>query len=170
MSMESTPPEWFEAEQESPFDSKLAKGKYKAVHTSGPIAPTPEPSIVFIYSAVAIAVAVAGWTATELLALFETPWLTIPAGVMIALVLRFGCGPGNPYGRATVAAICYFVALMIVLVLLTRREVHEIYGSSEDVLLLEENLFRRRFRGVDQFVAYVLGWAAAWFTSVRLRS
>lgn len=170
LSMRNTPKEWFEAEQESPQDPEWAKSRVKTSHTVAPIPRKVGAGTLFLSGVVAILVTGAAWAAAELLGLFETPWLTIPAGILIALIVRAGCGRDDPEGRATASAIAYVITLLIVLGVLTRQEIHEVYGNTTDVILLEQNLFRRRFSGLDQLAAYVIGWAATWFGSIWLRN
>ncbi len=168
LSMRSTPKEWFEAERESPQDPEWAKTRVTTGHTVNPIPRKASPASLFLSGVVAVLLTGSAWSAAELLGLSETPWLTIPAGILIALIVRAGCGREDAEGRATVSAIAYLITLLIVLGLLTRREIFEIYGSEADVVILEENLFRRRFSRVDQLAAYVIGWAATWFGSLWL--
>ena len=169
LSMRNTPWEWFEAERQSPQDPEWAKTRVKANPSVAPIARKTNATSLLLSGVVALLLTGSAWAAAEILGLFGTPWLTVPAGALIALIIRAACGRGDAEGRATVAAITYLITLLIVLGVLTRREIHEIYGDTNDVLLLEENLFRRRFSRVDQLVAYVLGWAVAWFGSIWLR-
>ncbi len=169
LSMRTTPKEWFEAERDSPQDPAWAKQRVKVNHTVAPIPRKVNATTLFLSGLVAILITGAAWSAAELLGLFESPWLTIPAGLLIALIVRAGCGREDPGGRATVGGIAYLITLLIVLGLLTRREIFEIYGNTADVVILEQNLFRRRFTGVDQLAAYVLGWGMTWFASIWLR-
>lgn len=170
LSMSTTPREWFEAEQESPQDPAWSANRVKATTTVAVLPRKVNAISLFLSGLVAVMVTGAAWAAAEMLGLFGTPWLTIPAGLLIAMIVRAGCGRDDAEGRATVSSIAYLITLLIVLGVLTRREIHEIYGNSTDVLILEENLFRRRFSRVDQLAAYTIGWAGTWFASIWLRN
>ena len=169
LSIRKTPQEWLDAEQQSPQDSRLATKRVK-MHTTATLIPRKTSSTsLFLSGLLASLVTGAAWAGAEMLGLFESAWLSVPAGVLIALIVRAGCGREDAGGRATASAIAYLITLLIVLGFLTRREIFEIYGNTADVLILEENLFRRRFSRVDQLAAYVIGWAATWYTSIWLR-
>lgn len=168
--MKSTPREWLEAEQQSPQDERWSAKKPKTMTTVAVLPRKVTATSMFLSALVATVVTGSAWAAAELLGLFGTPWLTIPAGLLIALIVRAGCGRNDAEGRATTASIAYLITLLIVLGLLTRQEVYEIYGDTTDVLIIEENLFRRRFSRVDQLISYVTGWVVTWFASKWLRN
>lgn len=170
LSMSKTPPEWFEAERQSPQAPEFSAKRMKQNTTVAVMPRKVNAMSLFLAGLVATLVTGSAWAAAEMLGLFESAWLTIPAGLMIALIVRAGCGRDDAEGRATAAALAYLITLLIVLGFLTRREIHEIYGDTSDVLLLEENLFRRRFSRVEQLAAYVIGWAVTWFGSIWLRN
>ncbi len=168
LSMSRTPRSWFEAEQQSPQDSHWSNRRVKPKNPVTVLPRKVNTASLFLAGLVAVLVTGAAWATTEMLGLFGSPWLTIPAGMLIALIIRAGCGRDDAEGRATVAAIAYLITLLIVLGLLTRREIHEIYGNTTDVLIIEENLFRRRFSRLDQLAAYAIGWAMTWYASIWL--
>ncbi len=170
LSMSKTPRAWFEAERESPQSSEFSAKRVRQTTTVAVMPRKVNAVSLFLAGLVATLVTGSAWATAEMLGLFESAWLTIPAGLLIALIVRAGCGRDDAEGRATTAAIAYLITLLIVLGFLTRREIHEIYGDTTDVLILEENLFRRRFSRVEQLAAYVIGWAATWFGSIWLRN
>lgn len=170
LSMGSTPPEWFEAERASPQAPEFSAKRVKMNNTIAVLPRKINAASLFLSGLVAVLVTASAWVAAEMLGLFESPWLTVPAALMIALIVRAACGRDDAEGRATVASIAYMITLLIVLGVLTRREIYEVYGNTTDVHLIEENLFRRRFSRLDQLVAYVIGWAVTWFGSIWLRN
>jgi hypothetical protein len=170
VSIKNTPAAWLEAEQQSPQDANWGDKRFRTNPSVQPARPRVNSFSLFGSGVLATILAGSAWAAAELLGLFDTPWLAVPAGILIALIIRAGCGSKDPDGRSTVAAISYLLTLLIVLGFLTRREIYEIYGDTNDVALLEENLFRRRFSRIDQLAAYAIGWAATWYTSMFLRS
>ena len=167
---DAVPLSWFEAERESPQDETSPIRKVRPKASIAVLPRKVNATTLFLSGLVAAIVTGTAWASAEMLGLFGTPWLAIPAGILIALIIRAGCGRDDAEGRATVASIAYLITALIVLGLLTRREVHEIYGNTADVLILEENLFRRRFRRLDQLAAYTIGWAITWFGSIWLRN
>ena len=169
LSLKDTPSKWFEAERQSPQESIAFGSRLKLSPSVMPIRRKVPGSTLFLAGFVAVAVTGAFWATAELLGLFGSPWLAVPAGILIALIVRAACGRDDPESRSTVAAIAYLLTFLIVMALLTRREIHDIYGESNNVALLEQNLFRRRFSRLDQLAAYAIGWAASWFTSLWLR-
>ncbi len=170
ISLKTTPRTWLEAERESPQAPEFSAKRVKQTTTVAIMPRKVNAVSLLLAGLVAILVTGPAWVAAEVLGLFGSSWLTIPAAALIALIIRAGCGRDDAEGRATVASIAYLITLLIVLGVLTRREIHEIYGDAADVLILEENLFRRRFSGVDQLAAYVIGWAVTWFGSIWLRN
>ncbi|MDH3296322.1 MAG: hypothetical protein OER95_18535 [Acidimicrobiia bacterium] len=170
LSLSKTPQAWFEAERESPQAPEFSANRVKQNTTVAIMPRKISATALFLAGLVATLVTGSAWATAEMLGLFESAWLTIPAGLLIALIIRAGCGRDDAEGRATTASIAYVITLLIVLGVLTRREIHEIYGNAADVLILEENLFRRRFSRIDQLAAYVIGWAVAWFGSIWLRN
>lgn len=170
LSMRKVPREWFEAEQESPQTGEFSPNRVKQNTTVAVMPRKISATALFLAGLVATLVTGSAWATAEMLGLFESAWLTIPAGLLIALIIRAGCGRDDAEGRATTASIAYLITMLIVLGVLTRREIHEIYGNAADVLILEENLFRRRFSRIDQLAAYAIGWAVTWFGSIWLRN
>lgn len=170
LSMSKTPREWYEAEEQSPQDSGFSAKRVKPTTTVAVLPRKVNAASLYLSGLVAVLVTSSAWAGAEMLGLFGTPWLTVPAGLLTALIVRAGCGRDDAQGRATVAAIAYLITLLIVLGFLTRREIHEIYGDTTDVLIIEENLFRRRFSRIDQLAAYAIGWATTWFGSIWLRN
>jgi len=170
LSMKGTPIEWFEAERESPQDLALAAARKKSAATVAPILRRADGGTLLLSGFLAAVVTGGAWMAAELLGLFGSPWLAVPAGILMALIIRAGSGGADPDARSTVAAIGYLAMFLVVMTLLTRREVHSVYGDNSDIFLLEENLFRRRFNRIDQLAAYSIGWATSWLVSNWLRT
>jgi hypothetical protein len=170
LSVKTTPPEWFDAERDSPQDKGRGGFRNKSTATVAPILRKADSGTLLLSGVLAAIVVGGAWMAVELLGLFGSPWLAVPAGILIALIIRAGSGAADPDGRATVAAISYLAMFLVVMTILTRREVIDIYGDASDIFLLEENLFRRRFSRIDQLVAYTVGWAASWLVSSWLRN
>jgi hypothetical protein len=168
LSIRNTPQEWYTAEEQSPQDRTLAGTRHQLSPTFIPMRRRLDGSTVFLSGAVALILTSVAWIATEVLGLFGSPWLAVPAGVLIALVIRAGCGQDDAEGRGTASAIVYLVTFLVVMAFLTRSEIHQIYGDT-GVGLLEQNLFRRRFSRIDQLAAYAIGWATSWYTSLWLR-
>ena len=167
--MDSTPAEWFEAELASPQDA-AAISRHRNAPSLAPIRRKVDRATLGLAAIVALIVTTLSWIAAELVGVFGSPWWAVPAGLLTALIIRMAAGPDGPDARATVASIVYLVSFIMVMVILTRREIHNIYGQADDVALLEQNLFRRRFAGVDQLAAYAIGWAVSWFASIGLRN
>ena len=75
---------------------------------------------------------------------------------MIALTVNLAGGADRTY-RAALSVTFYLMTLLIVLLMITHRQLVEVYGSAGGFQNYEDNLVRTRLQDPVHMVAYGLG-------------
>lgn len=157
MSMGTVPENWVEAQHESPTaegDSGAFTNKSARFNTI----PTGHQS-TFIENVAALGASfVTGslWYICEVLNLYRGPWIAVALGAVIALAVRFAGNSGPSY-RAVLTVASYLLTLLLVLILITHRELTDIYGGVSEFQSYEQTLVRTRLQDPTHLVAYGLG-------------
>ncbi len=156
MSMDHVPQGWVEAQQASPLaNTEMAQIERNTRFQS---LPTRHQS-PFIPNVIAMAAAFitgATWYFAEILNLYRGPWSTVGIGVVIGLAVRLS-GMNQPPYRAFLALSSYLLTVLIVLILITRRDLSALYGGGYGLREYEEALMRTRVRDALRLATFALG-------------
>ena len=155
LSRDQTPPEWLAAEQDSPQgdDRPLTR-------TSARVAPKGERASVFTSTISALAAALIGgiaWYWIEITGIYQGPWIAVALGLLMAVVVRIGSGGHESSYLGAVAVVGYLLTLLAVLLLITRRELLDVYGTIDGLQQYEDRLLSTRLRDPIHLLAYALG-------------
>lgn len=156
MSIDHVPDDWVEAEKASPLDDD--DGALLKRNTRFNTMPTGHQS-PFISNVVALAAAfISGcvWYFSHALDMYRGPWAALAAGVFIAVAIRL-TKIGQPPYRLFLAISTYLVTVMVVLVLLTRRDLSASFRPNLSFGDYEQALMRTRLRDVWYLTALGLG-------------
>jgi hypothetical protein len=160
LSMDGVPPDWVEAQQQSPIgagDPTPVKG---SAHLS--VIPRRRES-PFVANVAALAGAFLGgaaWYFTELAELYRGPWAAVAVGAFIAAMVRL-TSRALPAYRAAITVAAYLLTLLLVLMLITHRDLSAIYGDAGTLQAYENTLIRTRLQDLGHLLAYGLGAVTA---------
>ena len=160
LSMAEIPAAWVEAQDASP----LANLPNEPIRRTGSVAVIPKRQqsnfIANIAALTASFVAGTTWYFTDLLEMYRGPWSAVAVGALVAIVVRLTGGPDASY-RIVLAAASYLLTLLVVLILITRRELTDIYGSVSQFQDYEQNLVRTKLHDPAHVAAYAIGLVTA---------
>ncbi|MGI9598494.1 MAG: hypothetical protein ACR2QK_20175 [Acidimicrobiales bacterium] len=156
LSMDHVPAGWIEAQ----LDSPLGQGDSTPINRGArfSVVPTGHDS-PFIPNIAALGASFVGGTAwyfAEILSISRGPWIAVAVGVFIALAVRM-TGVGEPPYRAMASVAAYLLTVLIVLMLVTRRDLTSIYGSAYGFDDYEQTLVRNRLQDAWHVSGYVVG-------------
>lgn len=100
------------------------------------------------------------WYLADVLGAYEGPWTPLAVALVIAASIRLS-SRAHPTHRSAVSAITYLLVLLIVVILLTHRDLVAIYGEIDDYRTYEESLLRSRLQHPLHLVAYGVGGLVA---------
>ena len=169
MSVGSVPEDWVQAEEESPIGDDATWTNKSA--RFGKI-PTGRQSTFQQNIAATAASFIMGslWYVTSVLELYSGPWIAAAMGAVIGLAVRLA-SPGGPPSRAAVSVAGYLITLLVVLILVSHRELSVLYGGVDQFQSYEQTLVRTRLQDPLHLAAYGLGGFLAFVIpyGVRLR-
>lgn len=157
MSLETVPGGWRDAQLESPID-QIDDGFTNRSGRFGTI-PTGQQSS-FIGNVAALGASfVTGtlWYLCEVLDLYRGPWVAVAMGAVIALAVRLAGGSLGPSYRAVLSVASYLLTLLLLLMLITHRELTDIYGGIAEFQSYEQTLVRTRLQDPTHLIAYGFG-------------
>ncbi len=157
MSMDTVPGRWHDAQLDSPFDH-TADGFTNRSNRFNTI-PTGQQSS-FIGNVAAIGssfVTGSVWYLCEVLDVYRGPWAAVAMGVVIAIAVRLAGGSLGPSYRAALTVASYLLTLLLMLILITHRELTDIYGGIDGFQVYEQTLVRTRLQDPGHLIAYGFG-------------
>ncbi len=160
VSIRDVPEDWVEAEDQAPTAGSSATRTARRRKRS-PIPIRREGA--FVANAVAAAagfVSASVWYLVDVLDLYRGPWIPVAVAVAIAGAVRL-TSRTNPAHRAVASTLAYLLVLLIVLILLTHRDLVTIYGSIDDYRTYEQSLVRSRLQDPLHLAAYGIGGIVA---------
>lgn len=157
MSMRSVPQTWVDAQEDAP----IPYGEYAALSSAArfSVIPVGRRESAFVANAAALTASLicgTGWYLMDLFGLYSGPWLAPVTGAGIALTIRLTSRTEAAY-RALVSVASYLLTLMVVLFLLTHRDLALIYDSVESFQVYENTLVRTRLQDPLHIAAYLSG-------------
>lgn len=156
VSLDDAPEGWVTAEQHAPAaGTPQKKPRNRAKRSTVPI----RREGTFVANAVAAAagfVSAATWYFLDVLDLYEGPWTPVLIAIAIAGPVRF-FSKANPTHRSVVSTLSYLLVLLIVLILLTHRDLVSIYGAIDDYSIYEQSIVRSRLQDPLHLAAYGIG-------------
>ncbi len=157
MSMETVPDGWVDAEAESPV-SMLDHGFTNRSNRFGSIPTGHQSSFIGNVAALGSSFITGSlWYLSEVLDLYRGPWIAVAMGAIIALAVRFAGGSLAPSYRAVLTVASYLLTLLLLLILITHRELTDIYGGVDEFQVYEQTLVRTRLQDPTHLMAYGLG-------------
>lgn len=167
-SVKKVPESWREAEDEAPTgdDTPLKRKRF--------VASIPDQNNFDFLSAFVAALAMGGigstvWYFLETRDGFSSPWLAPVLGILIAIAVRLGGGKGQPDARAALASVAYSLSLILVMYLVERYYLRQVWGDNEIVGGIERSLVRRRLSDPSTLLAWAVGFLATILTSYATR-
>lgn len=156
VSVADAPEGWVDAEQHAPAaGTPLTQIRRRTKRSTVPV----RHEGTFIANVVAAAtgfVSAAGWYFLDVLDLYEGPWTPVLIALIIAGPVRF-FSKANPTHRSVVSTLSYLLVLLIVLILLTHRDLVSIYGAIDDYSIYEQSIVRSRLQDPLHLAAYGIG-------------
>lgn len=157
MSMSSVPQTWVDAEEEAP----IPYGEYAALSSTVRfnVIPTGRRESPFVANAAAVGASLVcgtAWYLMDVFDLYSGPWLAPVTGAAIAIAVRMS-SRAEPAYRAVVSVASYLLSLMVVLFLLTHRDLAQIYDSIDSFQVYESTLVRNRLQDPLHIAAYLCG-------------
>ncbi len=156
VSVADVPDGWVDAEQHAPAaGTPLTQIRRRAKRSTVPV----RHEGTFVANAVAAAtgfVSAAGWYLLDALDLYEGPWTPVLIAIVIAGPVRL-FSKANPTHRSVVSTLAYLLVLLIVLILLTHRDLVSIYGAIDDYSIYEQSIVRSRLQDPLHLAAYGIG-------------
>lgn len=157
MSMGTVPQDWVDAQEEAP----IPYGEYEMLSRAArfDVIPTGSREGSFVANATAAAASLvcgASWYLMDVAGVYSGPWLAPAVGLAIALAVRITSSAEAAY-RAVVSVASYLLTLIVILVLLTHRDLTSIYDSIESFQVYESTLVRTRLQDPVHIGAYLLG-------------
>ena len=165
LSIDGVPDHWVEAQQQSPIGAGDSRPIKHSAHFS--VIPRRRES-PFVANVAALAGAFLGgatWYFTDLLELYRGPWAAVAVGAFIAVIVRL-TSRALPAYRSAIAVAAYLLTLLLVLILITHRDLSAIYGDAGTLAAYEDTLIRTRFQDLGHLLAYGLGALGAVVISV----
>lgn len=156
MSMDTVPDGWVDAQIDSPSDPS----DVGLVNRSARFAAIPtgqQSSFIGNISAFGASL-ISGtvWYLCEVFELYRGPWIAVAMGAAIAFAVRIAGGSGPAY-RAVFTVASYLLTLLMVLMLITHRELTDVYGGVSEFQSYEQTLVRTRLQDPVHLFAYGLG-------------
>ena len=167
-SVRTVPESWVEAQADSgttdtkPLPAKRAVG----------MVPIGTQADVLTGSLAALAVSVVtgiAWFAFESQDVFDSPWLAVIAGVLIAVAVRLGVGADHSDVRATLSLIFYIITLFGVAYFVERYDYVRVYGQAPGFQEAQTELVRDRLTEPETMIAWAIGVVANLQTGYLLR-
>ncbi len=156
VSVADAPEGWVDAEQHAPAaGTPLTQIRRRTKRSTVPV----RHEGTFVANVVAAAtgfVSAAGWYFLDVLDLYEGPWTPVLIALIIAGPVRF-FSKANPTHRSVVSTLSYLLVLLIVLILLTHRDLVSIYGAIDDYSIYEQSIVRSRLQDPLHLAAYGIG-------------
>lgn len=160
LSIDGIPKHWVEAQDQSP----IGGGDFRPIKQSAHLSVIPRRrESPFVANVAALAGAFLGgaaWYFADLLELYRGPWAAVAVGALIAVVVRLTSSAAPAY-RAAIAVAGYLLTLLVVLILITHRDLTAIYGDTGTLDAYEDTLIRTRLQDLGHLVAYGLGALAS---------
>lgn len=157
MSMGTVPQEWHNAQDQAPTQY----GDYGAISRAArfDVIPTGPRESTFVANAAAVAASLMSgttWYLMDVVGIYSGPWLAPLVGLAIALTIRIASNAEAAY-RAVLSVASYLLTLMVILIVLTHRDLTEIYQSIDNFQVYETTLVRTRLQDPLHVGAYFLG-------------
>ena len=158
-SMKTVPDSWIEAQNEAGGSDNTPLAKDRAVN----VVPIRKDADVITGVVAALAMSVVTglvWYLYESRDVLTTPWLAIPAGVLISVAVRLGSGADHGDVRATISLIFYILTVFITAFFIESHDYQLIFGYRPDFEALQTELVRDRLTQPTTMVAWVVGMIA----------
>jgi len=168
-SMKSIPDTWVDAENEAGGSDSSPLKKHRAVR----VVPIRQDADVLTGSVAALCMSVITgvvWYLYESQDVITTPWLAVPAGVLIAIAVRLGTGPNHSDVRATISLIFYILTVFITAFFIESRDYLLVFGERPGFDGLQTELVRDRLTQPSVMVAWLFGLFANLQTGFALTS
>ncbi|MEM7323570.1 MAG: hypothetical protein AAF531_10840 [Actinomycetota bacterium] len=161
MSIESVPDHWFEAQEESP----IPYGEYEVLAGTANLGRIPMSAreSTFIANAAAVGASMLtglAWYLLDLGGIYGGPWVAPIVALIIGAAIRAASEVESAY-LAVLSVASYLLTLMVVLILLTHRDLTDIYESVDNFQVYETTLVRTRLQDPLHIGAYLLGAVVA---------
>lgn len=161
MSMGGVPSEWFDAQDDSP----IPYDDYAALTRPGrfgvlPIGAREGTFVANLTALIAGALSGGLWYFLDVFDIYSGPWPALAIGVIIAATVR-ATSKVMPAYASVLSVAFYLLTLFVVLILLTHRDLNQIYGSVDDFQTYESTLVRTRLQDPIHIGAYLLGGVLA---------
>ncbi len=160
VAMDTVPSEWIEAQIDSPTGAGDAKALPRARRINTIPTGMGNPYVANIAAVGTGFVGGAVWYALAELNLYSGPWVAPLIGAVIGLLVLLAGGTDRIY-RSVLCLGVYCTVLLIVLMLLTRSQLIEIYGAAGGFENYEQALLRTRLQNSTNVTAYALGALAS---------
>ena len=166
-SVRSVPDSWVAAQEEAGgLDTKPLK-KNRPVR----IVPIRQDADVLTGSVAALAISVicgVFWYMYETGDVGHSPWLAVPAGMLIAFAVRLGTGPDFSDLRATIALIFYFLTVFCTAFFIESHDFVLVFGERPGFAELQTELVRDRLTQPTTMLAWLVGIFATLQTGFAL--
>jgi hypothetical protein len=158
MSMGGVPQKWVDAQQEAP----IPYGEYDVLSRAArfDVIPTGSREGAFVANAAAAAASLlcgTAWYVMDVAGIYSGPWLAPVVGALVALAVRVVASNAEAAYRAVLSVASYLFTLTVILILLTHRDLAQIYESIESFQVYESTLVRTRLQDPLHVGAYLLG-------------
>ena len=161
------PDEWLEAEAEAPqLDSQ--RRRPREMRRTPPVATSLDMFAAIVAGAATSIVFGYGWYELQMSG-FTTPWVAVVLGAVIALAIRLGGGREDVQARSMVALLTYIATASVVVFIIARSNYISLYGARPGLTNFEDELLHSRLTEPETILAWLLGAAAAVFTSRLFR-
>lgn len=156
VSMETVPEGWVEAQSASPVGLAAINSLARSPRFATIPTPSESPYVANVTALGASFITGTVWYLVALFDVYDGPWIATLAAAIISLAVQLAGGADRTY-RAALSVTFYLITLLIVLLMITHRQLIDVYGTAGGFRNYEDVLVRTRLQNPVHMLAYGLG-------------